>query len=107
MKTLGIAILSIILTLPAIAQDLSLRAWQMETKGDAVGARELLEKSAQAGGFDGVHAYAEFLDRHRDPAARVAYEKALGAAPADQRASLARRLVVLDLIAGDREAAQR
>ncbi len=107
MKTLRFAILSIIFTLSAFAQDLSLRAWQMEAKGDAGAARELLERSAQSGGLAGLEAYAEFLDRHRDPAARQAYEKVLSAAQGDQRATIARRLVILDLIAGDREAAQR
>jgi hypothetical protein len=95
------------LSLCVIAQDLSVRASQMETKGDAAGAREFLERSAQSGGFDALSAYAQFLDRHRSPGARAAYEKALTAAPSAQRSRIVRRLVELDLIAGSREDAER
>ncbi|HTM49510.1 MAG TPA: hypothetical protein VL285_12540, partial [Bryobacteraceae bacterium] len=59
-----------------------------------------------------MRAYAEFLDRHHDPAAREAYSRLAQAlqrtsAPAEQRAAVARRLAVLDLLAGDREASAR
>src|SRR5580693_4865630 len=91
----------------AIADDLNLRAWQMESKGDAAGARELLERSAQNGAADSLEAYAQFLDRHHDPAAREVYEKLLKTAQGDQRLYAASRLAILDLIAGDREAASR
>src|SRR5208337_1604496 len=47
-----------------------------------------------------------FLDRHSDPAARDAYEKVWDAARGEQREFAARRLVLLDLIAGDRDGAQ-
>ncbi len=88
------------------ADDFTTRAWQMETKGDAAEARDYLQREAQTGGVDAKLAYAQFLDRHRDPAAREAYEKVWSAARGDQRELAARRLVVLDLLAGDRNAAQ-
>ncbi len=89
------------------ADDFAARAWQMESKGDAAEARDYLQRAAQTGGVDAKLAYAQFLDRHRDPAARDAYENVWQAARGDQRELAARRLVVLDLIAGDRDAAQR
>jgi hypothetical protein len=89
------------------ADDLSLQSWQMESKGDAAGAREFLERAAQSGSADALQAYAQFLDRHHDPAAREAHEKVLKAAQGEPRVFAARRLAVLDLLAGDQQAAQR
>jgi hypothetical protein len=94
------------LSLIYAADDLSLQAWQMENKGDAAGAREFLQRAAQSGAPDSLEAYAVFLDRHHNPAAREAYEKLLTATAGDQRAFAARRLTVLDLLADDRAAAQ-
>src|SRR5271170_476679 len=91
----------------AIADDLNLRAWQMESKGDPAGAREFLERSAQNGAADSLEAYAQFLDRHHDPAARDIYEKLLKTGQGAQRGYAARRLAILDLLAGDRDAASR
>jgi len=91
------------------AQDPSGQIWQMESKGDAQQAREHLQKAADASPRDPValRAYAEFLDRHRDPAARAVYSKLDQALPKNspERASALRRLIILDLLAGDREAA--
>jgi hypothetical protein len=89
----------------AAADDFSLRAWQLESKGDAAEAREYLERAAQTGGADALLAYAQFLDRHHDPGAREAYEKVWNAALGEQRELAARRLVILDLVSGDRAAA--
>jgi hypothetical protein len=89
------------------ADDFAARAWQMESKGEAAEARDYLERAAQNGGTDAKLAYAQFLDRHRDPAAREAYEKVWQSARGPERELAARRLVVLDLIAGDRSAAER
>jgi hypothetical protein len=89
------------------ADDFAARAWQMESKGDATEARDYLQRAAQTGGVDAKLAYAQFLDRHRDPGARDAYEKVWQAARGEERELAARRMVVLDLIAGDRDAAQR
>src|SRR5260370_37530162 len=107
MKTFGTLSLSVFgLSMAAIADDLSVRAWQMESKGDAAGARDLLHKAAQSGSADGLEAYAHFLDSHHDPSARDTYEKLVLAAKGEQRLRAARRLVLLDLLAGDRAAAQ-
>jgi hypothetical protein len=89
------------------AEDFTARAWQMESKGEAAEARDYLQRAAQNGGVDAKLAYAEFLDRHRDPDARDAYEKVWNGARGEQRELVARRLVLLDLIAGDRDRAQR
>ncbi len=107
MKALVTLLISVFgLSLTAIADDLSVRAWQMESKGDPSGARDFLQKSAQAGSADALEAYAHFLDRHHDAGARDAYEKLVLAAQGEQRQRAARRLVLLDLMADDRSAAQ-
>ena len=54
------------------AEDFAVHAWQMESKGDAAEARDYLQRAAQTGGVDAKLAYAQFLDRHRDPTAREA-----------------------------------
>src|SRR5580704_8775568 len=96
------------------AQDLNAEAWRMETKGQATEARQHLQKAAAARPNDAaaLEAYAEFLDRHRDPDARPAYQKLLQVlkqsnGPMAQRAVAARRLAILDLVAGDRQSAFR
>ena len=90
------------------AQDLESRAWQLEIKGDASEAQAQLEKAVRDTPEDAaaLRAYAEFLDRHRDPAARPIYARLEAAlertnAPAKERAEVARREAILDLIAGD------
>lgn len=91
----------------ALADDLSVRAWQLESSGNAAEAMELLQRAAQAEPRDpaALRDYAEFLDLHRDPGARAAYEKLLAAEP--QNITVTRRLVVLDMLADDRDAAAR
>jgi hypothetical protein len=96
------------------AQDVAAEAWQLESKGAGADAQEQLAKAAAAHPNDPaiLRAYAEFLDRHRSPAARAEYQKVLqllkrtGAAKT-QQAAAARRLVILDLLAGDEGAAAR
>src|SRR5262245_13318507 len=87
------------------------RARQMIKSGDAMGARNLLAQTAQRNSSDvtSLTEYAEFLDRFGDPAARTAYIKVLDARSAsrEQRAAAARRLIALDLLAGDTAAAQQ
>src|ERR1700691_2361222 len=98
-------------TLPA--QTLTGEAWKLEAKGEAAEARIQLQKAAEDAPNDPLarEAYAQFLAHHRDPAARGEYEKLLqlysnnGASPAE-RAKVARRLVEVDLTAGDRAAAE-
>src|SRR5579864_5564654 len=110
MKSFGTVLLALISLYYGIrAQDLSLRVWEMERKGDAVGARDLLQREAQSSSATVavLRAYAEFLDRHHDPATRESYEKLLSAATRGDRAPVARRLAVLDMLAGDSEAARK
>ena len=96
------------------AQDLSAESWKLEAKGDGVLARDQLRRAAESRPNDplALESYAVFLDRHRDPEAREVYQKlsdllARNRASASERARVARRLVTLDLIAGDRTAAAR
>ncbi|HTW65732.1 MAG TPA: hypothetical protein VME17_13990 [Bryobacteraceae bacterium] len=89
------------------ADDFSAHAWQMERNGEAAEALDYLRHAAQTGSVDAETAYAEFLDRHRDPAARAEYQKIWDNAKGEQRLAAARRLVLLDLIAGDRDSAQK
>src|ERR1700733_11448065 len=102
-----ISLFGICTCVASAADDFGARAWQMESKGDAAEARDYLQRAAQTGSVDAQLAYAQFLDRHRDPAARDVYEKVWQVARGEQRELAARRMVVLDLIAGDRDAAQR
>ena len=99
---------TLIATGTAVAQDVRQRAWELELKGDAASARELLQRNAANSGSDAAAqiAYAEFLDRHRDPLTRSVYEKALEAPGADRK-GIAYRLTMLDLLAGDRTAASK
>ena len=95
-------------------QDLSGESWKLEARGDGAAAREELRRAAENAPGDplALESYAVFLDRHRDPAAREIYQKlsdllARNHASAGERARIARRLVTLDLIAGNRQAATR
>jgi hypothetical protein len=92
-------------------QDLSTQAQQLESKGDAYGARALLQRAARASqDAEAVIAYAEFLDRYHDPETRSNYERGLRLLPPEareRRAGVARRLVLLDLIQGDNQGASR
>jgi hypothetical protein len=105
--TAFISLFGICIAVAWSADDFAARAWQMESKGDAAEARDYLQRAAQTGGEDAQLAYAQFLDRHHDLGAREAYGKVWETARGEQRELAARRLVVLDLIAGDRDAAQR
>ncbi len=88
------------------------RARQLEANGEALAARVLLQREARDSRDPAsIAAYAEFLDRYNDPETRSNYEKllsVLSSSPDDaRRAAVARRLVLLDLLEGDREAAAR
>ncbi|MGI8745022.1 MAG: hypothetical protein ACR2NN_21115 [Bryobacteraceae bacterium] len=85
------------------------RAWDLENKGDAAGARALLQREAQSAtpSFAALQANAEFLDRHHDPATRQAYDRLLAVAQGPERQAVARRLVLLDIFAEDRAAAEK
>src|SRR6202521_3149915 len=95
-------------------QDLAAEAWRLESSGDAEQALRRLRQAATAAPNDPapLFAYAQFLESHRDPAAREAYASLSQLlqrtnAPAGQRAAVAQRLAVLDLLAGDRAASAR
>jgi len=95
-------------------QDLSREAWRLEARGDGADAREQLRQAVQSAPNDPIAAeiYAEFLDRHHDPGARDAYERlnrllARNNASLAERARIARRQTLLDLMAGDRASATR
>ena len=96
------------LTITAATSDTQSQAWQLERGGDSAAAIELLQKNAQAPGASAadVIAWAEFLDQHHDPEARAAWRKALTASEGAQKREAARRLVILDLLAGDMKAAE-
>src|SRR5512142_2064924 len=109
MKNFRVVLVGMGLIAALNGEDWARRAWQLESKGDAAGARELLQSGAQGTtDVSAWRAYAEFLDRHRDPGAREAYGKVLHLMESGsprERAPIARRLTALDLLAGDREAA--
>lgn len=84
---------------------------KMEASGDTTGARTALTRAAQASpnSVAAWTAYAEFLDRYGDPGAREAYGKLLvtlrNGGDSARTAAVAHRLALLDLLAGDRIAA--
>src|SRR4051812_28182873 len=96
-----------------VADDSAPKARQMEKEGDAAGARQLLQRAARSSPPDigAMTAYAEFLDRHHDPEARAAYEMLMKALtrPEDRPKvdGAAKRLLALDLLAGDMAGADR
>jgi len=92
------------------AQDILTRARQLEAEGDPGGALRLLREGAQATPAieENLAAYAEFLDTHNYSEARQAYGRLLeGSRSNDRKLPILRRLVALDLLAGDRDAAAR
>jgi Flp pilus assembly protein TadD len=111
----GLVFVSLVFASPSLmSQDLAVESWKLESRGDGATAREQLRRAAENAPSDplALESYAVFLDRHRDPEAREVYQKlsdllARNRASASERARIARRLVTLDLIAGNREAAAR
>lgn len=93
------------------AQDLGTRAWDLERRGDSAAAERLLRTTAATSSDPAaLGAYAEYLERHRDPAARDAYQKLAAlldrqGASSTERAKVQHRLALLDLLAGDKAAA--
>ncbi|MGA2740982.1 MAG: hypothetical protein ABSG65_26520 [Bryobacteraceae bacterium] len=89
------------------------RARQLEESGDGPAARALLAQAVQSapGDIPALTEYAEFLDRHADPAALEAYGNLLAAldqpAHRQRRAAVARRMAELSFLQGDRTAALR
>ena len=100
--------LSFVSTLTLLGQDLGTQAWQLKQRGEPHGARELLENAVKNSGesIAAWKAYAEFLDRHGDIGARKAYEKFHSLSSSnDEKQLIARRLVILDLLANDQSMA--
>jgi hypothetical protein len=88
--------------------------WGLELRGEAAQAQARLQQAAAApqASAAAVRAWAEFLDRYRDPGARAAYGRLAQILERDRAASaekiaVYRRLAALDLLAGDRDAATR
>ena len=85
----------------------------MEAAGDTLGARTALARAAESSpnSVPALTAYAEFLERYGDPAARQAYDKLLTAlrtsGDSAHAGAIARRVAALDLLAGDSAAAAR
>ena len=86
---------------------------KMEASGDTLGARAALARAAEADpqSTSALMQYAEFLERYGDPAATEAYGKLLtalhNAGDRERAGVVARRLAVLDLLAGDANATSR
>jgi hypothetical protein len=114
MKALSAIVFSVFAFSSALVASESLdRARQLTNSGDSLAAKTLLAQAVQKSPNDitALSEYAEFLDRYGDPAARGVYEKLLEALGASgdtaKRTSVARRLVTLDLLAGDNVAANK
>src|SRR5215471_1830182 len=112
--TLGAGLFSLTVQNAWAQTDIARQAAQLEAKGEGTQAIELLRQAAQRtpANAPAIRAYAEFLDRHRDPGARAAYERLATAlqqsgAPQNERASVALRLATLDVLENDRSAATR
>jgi hypothetical protein len=86
---------------------------KMESSGDTAGARAALLQAVESapGSIPALTQYAEFLERHADPRARQVYARLAAALKSSgnnaQAAVIMHRLAVLDLLAGDKEAAAR
>jgi len=85
---------------------------EYERAGQPIRARAVLARAAEAaaGDADTQLAYAEFLDRYRDPRRRAAYAKALellGSGSSGRKKEVLRRLVLLSLIEGDKAGAKK
>ncbi len=113
MSFLSLALLALSIAVQqAGAQPVLQEARRLERAGDPLRARQLLQRAVRATPNDVavLSAWAEFLDRYRDPEARRAYRSLLEALPGsdrERRARVARRLTALDLLAGDRNSARR
>jgi hypothetical protein len=99
-----------LLVCTALAQDTVERARQLEERGEYNAALQLLREGAEQRPPIETNqlALAEFLDRYRHSGARQAYQTILDGNPSrERRTAVLHRMVVLDLLAGEREAATR
>lgn len=109
MRLLVSVSLMVILGTVVQAQDLASHARALKWQGDLAGAKSYLEREAAAGKVEAIQAWAEFLDLHKDPGARAAYERLVGVLPSgsEKRSAVLRRLAVLDLLSDDPRSAAR
>jgi hypothetical protein len=112
-STVVVLTVALICCVPALAaNDTLARARQMEDTGNAAGARALLQEAVKNTSSDAelLTGYAACLERTHDPGARAAFRKAAAEWKKQKHNSEAaaaeRRAVMLDLIAGDRAAAE-
>ncbi|MGB7763024.1 MAG: hypothetical protein WBL61_24535 [Bryobacteraceae bacterium] len=111
---------SIVVTAACLFPISVLPAWQNpaqirqpEAAGDASETRAILAGAVQKNPTSAaaLKAYAEFLEQYGQPEAHAMYARLLaqlhGAGAAAEKAGVARRLVTLDLLAGDGEALAR
>lgn len=95
-----------------LANEVIDRAHKYEDAGDSAAAREVFSKALQSAPHDPelLTAYAHFLETYKDPGAREAYRKSAAlwksAGRMQDAVRSARQAVLLDLIAGDRAAAE-
>jgi hypothetical protein len=89
-------------------------AWTLERSGQIADSARRVSDAAAAAPDDPavIRALAEYLEQHGSPEARQAYARLAvllerSNAPATERAAVARRMAVLNLLAGDRDAVQR
>ncbi len=94
MRTLSTLSLGLLLATATLSADVR-QARELELNG---ALREAEREYKAAGGM----AYAEFLERRHQPGAREAYEKLLTGTEAGVRRQALKRLVVLNLMAGDK-----
>lgn len=97
MRTLSTLSLGLLLATATLSADVR-QARELELNGSL---REAEREYKAVGGL----AYAEFLERRRQPGAREAYEKLRTAADTNVRRQALKRLVVLTLQTGDKAAA--
>jgi hypothetical protein len=87
------------------------RAQKLEDAGDSAAAKDVYVRALQSvpGDAETLDGYAQLLERYKDAGAREAWRKAADAWKKanrkEQAAAAVRHLVLLDLIAGDRNAA--
>ena len=117
MKVLSIVVTAVglfpisVSVLPAWQNPTQIR--QLDATGDASEARSILAGAVQKDpdSVAALKSYAEFLEQYGQPEARAVYEKLLTqlrrAGAAAEEAEIARRLVTLDMLAGDGEALAR
>ncbi len=113
MKACAIGISALFLSTALYGFQSSDQIRKMEASGETEEARAALQRAADTHPNDisALTEYAEFLDRYGDPGSRAAYRKLLSRlqqnGDSGRAATVSRRLAALDLLAADKEAAER